>query len=129
MIAGTCTPVFWHALAGTTRAAMLCGVWILAVAGIAFRLLWPTAPRLLYTVMYVAMGWGFVLAGPRGFQGLPGAVVALVVAGGVTYTMGAVVYALRRPDPIPSVFGFHEIWHLFVLAGSAFHYAAVTVLV
>ena len=129
MIAGTCTPVFWYAFEGNTRTATLCGIWIVAFVGIALRLLWLSAPRLLYTVMYVAMGWAVVLAGPRGFHALPGVVVALVVAGGVTYTTGAVVYALKRPNPFPSVFGFHEIWHLFVLGGSAMHYAAIATLV
>jgi len=129
MIAGTCTPIFWHAFAGTTRTAMLCGVWGVAFAGIAFRLVWLTAPRALYTVMYVAMGWMFAMQGPRAFQALPGAVMVLLLLGGLTYTAGAVVYALKRPDPFPGVFGFHEIWHLFVLGGSAFHYAAIVALV
>ena len=129
MIAGTCTPIFWHAFAGGTRTAMLCAIWGVAAAGIAFRLLWLAAPRLLYTVMYVAMGWMVVLVGPHGLEALPGTVVALVVAGGLTYTAGAVVYALKRPNPFPPVFGFHEIWHLFVLGGSALHYAAVAALV
>jgi hemolysin III len=128
MIAGTCTPVFWRAFEGGTRTAMLTTVWIVAAAGIALRILWLSAPRLLYTVLYLAMGWMFVVQGPRGFQALPGTAVALVVAGGVTYTAGAIVYALKRPDPFPSVFGFHEIWHLFVLGGSALHYAAITAL-
>lgn len=129
MIAGTCTPVFWHAFEGRTRTAMLWGVWIIAFAGIAFRLLWLSAPRLVYTVTYVAMGWMFVVQGPRGLHALPVLVVALLLAGGAIYTAGAIVYALRRPDPFPAVFGFHEIWHLFVLGGSALHYAAIAVLV
>jgi hemolysin III len=108
---------------------MLCGIWGLAAAGIAFRLLWLSAPRLLYTVMYVAMGWMVVVAGPHGLHALPRVVVALVIAGGVTYTAGAVVYAIKRPNPFPTVFGFHEIWHLFVLGGSALHYAAIAWLV
>lgn len=128
MIAGTCTPVLWHALEGPTRTAMLCGTWLVAAVGIGFRMVWLGAPRWLYTVMYLAMGWMFVLLGPRGFLALPGVVVALVVAGGLAYTTGAIVYALKRPNPFPSVFGFHEIWHLFVLGGSALHYAAIAAL-
>jgi hemolysin III len=128
MIAGTCTPIFWRAFEGTTRASMLIGVWSVAAVGIVLRLAWPSAPRLLYTAMYVAMGWMFVVAGPRGFQSLPATVIALVVAGGVTYTAGAVVYALKRPDPLPLVLGFHEIWHFFVLVGSGLHYAAIAAL-
>ncbi len=108
---------------------MLATVWILAAAGITFRTVWMSAPRLLYTLLYLAMGWMFVVGGPRGFHALPGTVIALVLAGGITYTVGAVVYALKRPDPFPHVFGFHEIWHLFVLGGSVLHYAAIAALV
>jgi|SRR5579859_2827924 len=129
LIAGTCTPVFWRAFDGVARVAMLAGVWVVGALGIAFRLAWPKAPRWLYTAMYVAMGWMFVIQGPRGFHALPAVAMGLVLAGGVTYTAGAVVYALKRPDPFPRVFGFHEIWHLFVLAGSALHYAAVAAIV
>lgn len=125
MIAGTCTPIFARAFDGPVRAAMLGTIWAAALAGIVLRVAWMGAPRALYTVIYLAMGWLVVIQGPRALAALPASVVALVVAGGVTYTLGAVVYALRRPDPFPRVFGFHEIWHLFVLAGSALHYGAV----
>lgn len=128
MIAGTCTPIYWRALDGGMRTAMLSMVWILAGAGIAFRLLWPSAPRLLYTLVYLAMGWMFVVQGPRGFHALSTLTTALVLAGGVTYTLGAVVYASKRPNPFPRFFGFHEIWHLFVLGGSLLHFAAIATL-
>ncbi len=128
MIAGSCTPIFWRAFEGSTRAWMLGGIWAIAIAGIVFRVVWMSAPRILYTVMYVAMGWLFVVRGPSGLQALPTAVLAFVVAGGITYTLGAVVYALKRPNPFPRVFGFHEIWHLFVLGGSALHYVAMLLL-
>jgi len=129
MIAGSSTPIFWRAFDGATRAWMLGGVWALALVGIAFRVLWMKAPRVLYTMMYVAMGWLFVVRGPDGFLALPRAAIVLILAGGVTYTLGAIVYALERPNPLPRVFGFHEIWHLFVLGGSALHYGAMVVLV
>ncbi len=128
MIAGTCTPIFVRAFDGTVRVAMLGTIWAAALVGIVLRVAWMGAPRALYTVIYLAMGWLVVIQGPRALAALPASVVALVVAGGLTYTLGAVVYALRRPDPFPRVFGFHEIWHLFVLAGSALHYGAVFVL-
>lgn len=124
-IAGTCTPVFLRAFAGGVRIGMLGAVWTLAAIAIVLRLAWMKAPRALYTAMYVAMGWIVLVQGPRALQSLPPASIVLVVAGGATYTMGAVVYALKRPNPFPNVFGFHEIWHLFVLGGSALHYAAV----
>lgn len=129
MIAGTCTPVFVRAFDGRARVAMLATVWGLALVGILARVLWMNAPRALYTAMYLAMGWLVVVKGPRALAALPALATALVVAGGVTYTLGAVVYATKRPNPAPPQFGFHEIWHLFVLGGSALHYAAVFVLV
>ena len=128
MIAGSCTPVFWCAFEGPARAWMLCGIWAIAIVGIAFRLLWMSAPRFLYTSMYVAMGWLFVVRGTSGFHALPTPVLTFIVAGGLTYTLGAVVYALKRPNPFPRVLGFHEIWHLFVLGGSALHYVAILLL-
>lgn len=128
MIAGSCTPIFWRAFEGGTRVWMLGGIWAIAFAGIAFRIVWMSAPRVLYTVMYVAMGWLFVVRGPSGLHALPTAALAFIVAGGLTYTLGAVVYALKRPNPFPRVFGFHEIWHLFVLGGSALHYVAIVIL-
>jgi hemolysin III len=128
MIAGTCTPIFWRAFDGSTRTTMLSWAWGLAAAGVAFRLLWPSAPRPLSTVMYVLLGWMFLVPGPSGFRALPALVSVLLLAGGITYTLGAIVYAIKRPNPVPRVFGFHEIWHLFVLGGSALHYAAIAVL-
>jgi hemolysin III len=104
-------------------------MWGAAIAGVVFKLVWRGAPRALYTGLYVAMGWASALSAPALVASLPRAAVALVVAGGVTYTAGAIVYALRRPNPLPRVFGFHEIWHLFVLGGSALHYAAIALIV
>jgi hemolysin III len=125
MVAGSCTPILYGGLAGAARAAMIAGVWSVAAAGIVLQVVWRGAPRWLYTAFYVAMGWGVALQWPRMMATLPGAALVLVVAGGVTYTLGAIVYAVKRPDPLPLVFGFHEIWHVFVLGGSALHYAAI----
>jgi hemolysin III len=129
MVAGTCTPVFYRALSGRTLAIVLGAMWGAAAVGIVFKLAWRGAPRALYTAIYVAMGWSSVLFAPALVSNLPRAALALVVAGGVTYTCGALVYAVKRPNPFPRVFGFHEIWHLFVLGGSALHYAAVALIV
>ena len=125
LVAGTCTPIFLRAFAGRERIIMLCAIWSVAFLGVAFKLLWRGAPRLLYTAVYLAMGWGVVMRWPTVAAALPRATLLLVVAGGATYSLGALVYSFKRPDPFPRVFGFHEIWHLFVLAGSTFHYAAV----
>ncbi len=128
MIAGTCTPLYFHAFSGAARVIMLGGIWGAAALGIAFKIAWRGAPRALYTAVYVAMSWGMVLRGSALMAALPTAVWALVVAGGLTYTAGAIVYVARRPDPLPKIFGFHEIWHLFVLGGSALHYSAIAIL-
>jgi hemolysin III len=128
MVAGTCTPVFHHALSGRARVVMLVGIWTAAAIGVAFKLLWMSAPRWLYTALYLAMGWAVVLQWSAVVHGLPRAVFAFVIAGGVAYTLGAIVYASKRPDPFPRVFGFHEIWHLFVLAGSTLHFLAIALL-
>lgn len=126
LVAGTCTPVFYRAFSGRTRVVMLATVWVVAFAGVAFKLLWANAPRWLYTLLYVAMGWSFVLQWGKVL--LPRSALTLVLVGGVVYTLGALVYALKRPDPFPKVFGFHEIWHLFVLFGSVLHFAAIALL-
>lgn len=128
LIAGTCTPFFHRAFEGTTRVVMMSVIWALAAAGIGLEIVWRRAPRLLYTSIYVAMGWLVVVRWSTVVHRLPALALALVLAGGVTYTLGAVVYASKRPNPFPQVFGFHEIWHLFVLAGSGLHFAAVAVL-
>lgn len=128
LIAGTCTPVFHYVFHGAMHGAMLAIVWGLAALGIALKLAWRGAHRLVYTSIYVAMGWLAVVRWSDVVRELPGAVLGLIVAGGITYTLGAVVYATKHPDPKPDVFGFHEIWHLFVLGGSALHFAAVAML-
>ena len=128
MIAGTCTPLYYFAFSGTARLVMIGAIWAAAFVGIIFKIAWRTAPRVLYTSVYVAMSWGLVLRGPALVAALPASVCSLIVAGGLTYTAGAIVYALRRPDPFPNFFGFHEIWHLFVLGGSALHFGAIVLL-
>lgn len=124
-IAGTATPVLFRGLQGSLRIAMLGAIWGLAVAGVASKLFYRSAPRWLYTAMYVAMGWSVLFGGRALLASLSPGAFGCVVAGGVVYTLGALVYALKWPDPHPRVFGFHEIWHLFVLCGSALHFAAI----
>jgi hemolysin III len=127
-VAGTSTPVLFHALHGGRRVTMLALVWGAAIAGVTLELTWRTAPRVISTAMYVAMGWSVLLVGPTLVTALSPACLACVVAGGVVYTVGAIVYATKWPDPRPPVFGFHEVWHLFVLGGSALHFAAIALL-
>lgn len=128
MIAGTSTPLLVVALTGETRTFMLGAVWVVALAGILFRTFWLGAPRWFYVMTYLAAGWIVVLRWKAVVAGLPPLSFGLLVAGGVVYSIGAVVYALKWPDPLPKRFGFHEIWHLFVMAASALHFAAILAL-
>ncbi len=125
LIAGTYTPVCLLALDGGWRAGLLGVVWGLALCGVLLKLLWMGAPRQLSVALYLAMGWLAVVAAPAIFRAVPAGGVAWFLGGGLAYSVGAVVYGLKRPDPLPGVFGFHELWHLFVLAGSACHFWAM----
>lgn len=125
LIAGTYTPFCLVALRGGWRWGLLGLVWALAAGGIALKLGWMHAPRWLSTGLYVAMGWLAALAAPAALAAVPRAGLAWVLAGGVVYSLGALVYALERPRLRPGVFGAHALWHLCVLAGSACHVWAV----
>ena len=125
MIAGTYTPLCVALLEGTTRSVVLAVVWVGALAGIVFRVAWLSAPAWLYTPFYVALGWVAVMVLPSLAEAGGAAVVVLLVAGGVAYSLGGLVYALKRPDPAPETFGYHEIFHTGTLIGFACHYAAV----
>ncbi|RIK17380.1 MAG: DNA-binding protein [Acidobacteria bacterium] len=124
IIAGTYTPFAVTLLPPGQARTLLWVVWAGAVAGVVFRVFWVGAPRWLYTVVYVALGWVavFYLA-PFWRYGGP-AVVLLIAAGGVLYTLGAVVYGTKRPDPSPRWFGFHEVFHAFTVAAFAAHWTA-----
>lgn len=122
LIAGTYTPVCMIVLPDAWGRMMLVGIWILAAIGFVFTILWIHAPRWLSTTLYVAMGWSVVAAAAPLVQALSPEGVFWLAAGGAFYTAGAVMYALKKPDPVPGWFGFHEIWHLFVLAGSFCHF-------
>ncbi len=125
LIAGSYTPITLVSLAEVSPAWgwSLFGVaWGFAGLGVLFKLIWLDAPRWLSTVLYIALGWMAVVALAPMAQALPLAALGWLLAGGLFYSIGAVVYATKRPDPWPNVFGYHELWHLFVLAGSVCHY-------
>ena len=125
LIAGTYTPFCLLALEGAWRWGLLTLIWVLALCGVLLKLFWMDAPRWLSVVLYLGMGWVAVIAAPALFRAVPVGGMAWVLAGGLTYSAGALVYALKRPNLVPGVFGFHEVWHLFVIAGSACHFWAV----
>ncbi|MET7542619.1 hemolysin III family protein [Streptomyces sp. NPDC005507] len=125
IIAGTCTPLAVLLLPPDQRSVLLWIVWAGALAGIAFRVLWVGAPRWLYTPCYLALGWAPVRYLPEFLRTGGAAVVTLIVAGGLLYSAGAVVYARRRPDPAPRWFGFHEVFHALTVAAFTAHCIAI----
>jgi hemolysin III len=125
LIAGTYTPFCLLALDGGWRVGLLGLIWGLALGGIVLKLFWMDAPRWLSVVLYLGMGWVALVAAPALFRAVPIGGMAWVLAGALIYSAGALIYGLRRPNPVPGVFGFHELWHLFVMAGSACHFWAV----
>lgn len=125
-IAGTYTPVCLIALWNTSLGVvLLVAVWTLAVAGVTQKALWMRAPRGLSTAIYLGLGWIGILAAPTVLRATPAACIALLLAGGIIYTVGAAFYWRKWPRGRPGVFGFHELWHVCVLAASATHYWAV----
>ena len=125
MIAASYTPYGLLVLDGAWRVVVLAVVWTGVAVAIAVRLAWSDAPGSLTGAVAVALGWVSVIALPKALDVLPAAGVALLLAGGVLYTAGAFVFILRRPDPAPAVFGFHEVFHALVVAAVACHYATV----
>jgi hemolysin III len=119
LIAGTYTPIAFNVLEGWERLAILVVIWVLAAVGIALSVHSLRLPRAASTVLYVGMGWTALAAAPSLLRALPAAAITTLVAGGLAYTAGALVYALRRPDPFPRVFGFHEVFHALVVAANA----------
>ena len=122
LIAGTYTPVCLVTLRGGWGWSVLGLVWGLALLGLLLKLFFQHLPRWSSTALYVGMGWIAVVAVVPLVQSLPVSGLMWLVAGGVLYTLGAVIYAVKWPDPAPQVFGFHEVFHVFVLAGSITHF-------
>jgi hemolysin III len=129
LIAGSYTPFGLLTLSGAWRIAVLAVVWTGAFAAIVFKLAWTDAPRWISAVIAVALGWVAVIVFPQLLSHAGLAVSLLVAAGGLCYTAGAVIYALKRPNPAPHVFGYHEVFHVLVVAAVAFQYTAVGLVV
>jgi hemolysin III len=127
LIAGTYTPFALLILRGTLGVVILVTMWSAALAGAAFKLLWIDAPGWLVATSYIVIGWIAVIAMPDLADRLGIAAVAVLALGGVLYSVGAVIYALKRPDPDPTVFGYHEVFHLLVLIAAALQYTVVAV--
>jgi hemolysin III len=118
LIAGTYTPLCFNLLTGWLRVTILIVIWTLALVGIVTSIFTVKLPRWATAALYVGMGWVVILAIPAFLAVLPWIAVATLFLGGALYTIGAVIYARKRPDPFPTVWGYHEIFHLFVILGS-----------
>ena len=129
LIAGTYTPIALLAMSGTMQVVTLAAVWLVALAGIVFEWLPIPAPRGYVTTVYIVLGWIGVFAFVPLYRETGWAGVALVAGGGLSYTVGAIVHAARKPDPWPEVFGYHEIFHVFVIVAALLHYCAIVFLV
>lgn len=124
LIAGTYTPVAGLILPLKQAIIVLSIIWAGALLGVLVRTLWPGAPRWLSVSLYILLGWGAVMYLPAFFAASP-AVMILIIIGGLFYTVGAVFYALKRPNPLPTVFGFHELFHACTVLAYLCHWTAV----
>ncbi len=124
-IAGTYTPLAVLTLSGPSRIAVLAVVWSGAIFGAGLRTTWPGAPSWLTVPCYIALGWVAVFVFPELLQRAGVAAFVLIAVGGVIYTLGALVYATKRPNPVPGVFGFHEVFHACTLLAATCHYVAI----
>jgi hemolysin III len=127
IIAGSYTPLAVLLLDWPTSRNLLVIVWTGAIAGLLARVFWLGAPRWFYVPIYVALGWVAVWFLPQFWRSGGPALVWLIAAGGLSYTVGAVVYGTKWPDPSPRWFGFHEVFHLLTIAGFTCHYVAVSI--
>jgi hemolysin III len=129
LIAGTYTPFCLLVLDNAWGITMLCVVWSLAGAGMLLKVAWPYARRWLGVGLYLALGWIGLIPAYEVVTNITSLELGLLIAGGAFYTAGGIIYAVRRPDPFPRVFGFHEVFHLFVIAGSAVHFALLALFI
>ncbi|HEY4825585.1 MAG TPA: hemolysin III family protein [Solirubrobacteraceae bacterium] len=125
LIAGSYTPFGLLVLHGPVAVVTVVAAWSAALAGAVFKLVWIDAPGWLGATIYILIGWISVIALPELVQRLGIAAVVALALGGILYSVGGVIYAKKRPDPVPRVFGYHELFHLLVIAAAALQYAVV----
>ena len=125
LIAGSYTPVTVLILDGPWEAVLLSLVWAGAAVGVTMKMLRPHGLSTTSAILYMSLGWLAMIALPRLLSGMTTAEAVLMIVGGLLYTAGAIVFARRRPDPRPDTFGYHEIWHSFIVAAATCHYAMI----
>ncbi len=124
MIAGSYTPIIYEYLSGTMQWTIIILQWVLVLGGFFFKFFYLNAPRILYTVIYLLMGWIGMVAIRQLWLNMSGLALTLLFAGGLSFTIGAIFYILKKPNKNPAL-GFHEIFHIFILLGAIFHYLLV----
>ncbi len=124
-IACSYTPVLYFGLAGAWRSATIASVWLLTAVGVASTIWFVGAPRALSTAFYVALGWAALVPAAKLVATLSHEAIALIVTGGILYSIGGIIYATRSFDLLPGRFGFHEVFHVLVVAGAAVHFVAI----
>jgi hemolysin III len=129
LIAGTYTPVSLLVLGGTLGRVILTVVWAGALAAILLKFAWLDAPKWVSAAVGMALGWLAVVALPELLQRLQPSALTLLIAGGLLYSLGAIVYACRKPDPLPRVFGYHEVFHALTIAAATCQYVAIALFV
>ena len=129
LIAGTYTPVTLLVLKGDWGSVLLTIAWAGALIAILFKIIWVDAPKWVAAALGLALGWIAVVALPQLVERLQPTALTLLIAGGLLYSVGAVVYARRKPDPLPAVFGYHEVFHALTIAAAACQYVAIALFV
>lgn len=125
LIAGSYTPISVLVLDGTWEAVLLSLVWTGAAVGVTMKMVKPHGLSITSAILYMGLGWLALVALPQLVRGMTTAETILMISGGLLYTAGAIVFASKRPDPSPSTFGYHEIWHAFMVAAATCHYAMI----
>lgn len=129
MIAGSYTPFSLLLLEPSKAAIMLTLVWGGAILGVLFKIFWISAPRWVYVPLYLMLGWAAIIYLPEFMDAASTSIMVLMAVGGLLYTIGALVYGFKRPDPFPAWFGFHEVFHSLTIAAFIVHYVGVSILV
>jgi len=127
LIVGTYTPVVLSCMESPRNYYFLTVLWLVALIGVVLKIVWMDAPRFLSTIIYLILGWAVVFDF-QSFQNIPLPIFSLIACGGISYSVGAIIYIIKKPN-ISKEFGFHEIFHLFVMLGSLFHYIAILMLI
>lgn len=125
MIAGTFTPICYFCLDGSYKWMMIAFQWGLVGVGLISQIFFPGAPRKLYAVLYLFMGWSALFTLKQMLANMSSSQAILLVSGGVSFTIGAIIYAVKKPRMIPGIFSFHELFHIMVLIGGILHYAMI----